>query len=184
MGAGKAYVKGYGINTVATQYVTIDKARDFDSANNTTTNAPIGNFIQVTNIFGTPDIGFVSGETNAFKKVRLYKSATSSRGTANIGSGASQNLIGVANARFFNYSSGTVGASSSNATSVYDLGLFNISTFTHVATTGSVTIAVGDTLTGGTSGATGVIEKDSDGGWSIHSIKCKRYFCSWRNSNR
>ena len=163
MGAGKAYVKGYGINTVATQYVTIDKARDFDSANNTTTNAPIGNFIQVTNIFGTPDIGFVSGETNAFKKVRLYKSATSSRGTANIGSGASQNLIGVANARFFNYSSGTVGASSSNATSVYDLGLFNISTFTHVATTGSVTIAVGDTLTGGTSGATGVIEKDSDG---------------------
>ena len=54
MGAGKeVYVKGYGINTVATQYVTIDKTRDFDSANNTTTNAPIGNFIQVTNIFGT-----------------------------------------------------------------------------------------------------------------------------------
>ena len=50
MGAGKVYVKGYGINTVATQYVTIDKARDFDSANNTTTNAIIGNFIQVTNI--------------------------------------------------------------------------------------------------------------------------------------
>ena len=49
----KVYVKGYGINTVATQYVTIDKARDFDSANNTTTNAIIGNFIQVTNIFGT-----------------------------------------------------------------------------------------------------------------------------------
>ena len=40
MGAGKAYVKEC-INTVATQYVTIDKARDFDSANNTTTNAPI-----------------------------------------------------------------------------------------------------------------------------------------------
>ena len=52
MGAGKGYAKGYGINTVATQYVTIDKARDFDSANNTTTNAPINNFIQVTNIFG------------------------------------------------------------------------------------------------------------------------------------
>ena len=43
-----SYVKDH-INTVATQYVTIDKPRDFDSANNTTTNAPI-NFIQVTNI--------------------------------------------------------------------------------------------------------------------------------------
>ena len=160
--SGKAYVGGYEIETTSTKYVTIDKSRDFDTINNSTTNAPIGNYIKVTNIYGTPDIGFVSGETNAFKKIRLYKTVTSSRGTANVGSGANQNLIGVANARFFEYDSGTVGASSSNTTSIYKLGLFNIATFTHVATTGSITLAVGETLTGGTSGATGIIETNSD----------------------
>jgi len=162
MSKGKAYVRGYELDTQGTNYVTIDKPRDFDTINNSTTAAQIGNYIKVTNIYGSPDIGFVSGETNAFKKVRLYKTATASRGTANVGSGANQNLIGVANARFFEYDSGTVGASSSNTTSIYKLGLFNISAFTHVATTGSITLAVGETLTGGTSGATGIIETDSD----------------------
>ena len=162
MSKGKAYVRGYEIDTQSTNYVTIDKPREYNTINNSVTNAPIGNYIKVTNIYGTPDIGFVSGETNAFKKVRLYKTATASRGDANEGSGANQNLIGVANARFFDYDSGTVGASSSNTTSIYKLGLFNIATFTHVATTGGITLAVGETLTGGTSGATGIIETNSD----------------------
>jgi len=159
---GKAYVRGYEIDTQGTNYVTIDKSRDFDEINNSTTTAEIGNYVKVTNIFGSPDIGFVSGESNAFKKIDLYKSATASRGTANIGSGVNQNLIGTANGKFFEYDSGTVGASSSNTTSVYKLGLFNIASFTHVATSGAITVNAGEILTGATSGATGIVEERSD----------------------
>ena len=32
----------------------------------------VGNFVNVTNIFGAPEIGFVSGSTEAFKRVNLY----------------------------------------------------------------------------------------------------------------
>src|SRR5210317_11507 len=84
---GKAYVKGYEIETVGTNYVAIDKARDFDTQNNFNTRFDIGNYVNVTNVYGSPDVGFVTGDVEAFKRVNLYLEATSSRGTENTGSG-------------------------------------------------------------------------------------------------
>ena len=52
MGLGKAYVKGYEIETIGTTFVDIDKARDFETQNNFTTKFDVGNFVNVTNIFG------------------------------------------------------------------------------------------------------------------------------------
>ena len=72
MSPGKAYVKGYEIEKLATQYLDVDKAREFDTESNFNTRFDIGNFVNVTNVYGSPDIGFVSGETEAFKRVNLY----------------------------------------------------------------------------------------------------------------
>jgi hypothetical protein len=36
VGSGKAYVQGYELETIATKYVTVDKARDFETVNNST----------------------------------------------------------------------------------------------------------------------------------------------------
>ena len=47
---GKAYVKGYEIEKLATTYVDVDKARDFDTEQNFNTRFDIGNFINVTNV--------------------------------------------------------------------------------------------------------------------------------------
>ena len=52
MGPSKAYVKGYEIETIGTTFVDIDKARDFETQNNFTTKFDVGNFVNVTNIFG------------------------------------------------------------------------------------------------------------------------------------
>ena len=158
---GKAYVEGFEIETTAQKFVTIEKARDFDTVNNSTTRLNIGTSLDVTNIHGQPDIGTVSGETQAFKEITLLKKATASRGTGNVGSSTTLHTIGRAKPRFFEYKSGTAGATSGNTTSVYKLGLFNIDMFTHVVTTGSFTKVAGETLTGGTSGATGIIEDTS-----------------------
>ena len=155
---GKAYVKGYELETTGTKFLTIQKARDVQTVNNSTTRLNIGSFLDVTNIHGLPDLGTVSGETEAFKEITLLKEATASRGTANVGSSTDLHTIGRAKPRFFEYKSGTAGATSSNTTSVYKLGLFNVDMFTHVVTTGSFTKVTGETLTGGTSGATGIIE--------------------------
>ena len=47
----KAYVKGFEIDTTSQKFVTIEKARDFDTIQNSTTRLDIGNFVNVTNLY-------------------------------------------------------------------------------------------------------------------------------------
>src|SRR5210317_841889 len=162
---GKAYVKGYEIEKLATTYVEVDKARDFDTQNAFQTRFDVGNFVNVTNIYGQPDTTFVSGETEAFKRINFYNKATSSRGTENNGTESSINTIGRAKTRGFEYVTGTASsnifASSSLTSSVYRHYLFDINMFTHLNITTNQSFTTGEQITGGTSGATGTVESIS-----------------------
>ena len=155
---GKAYVKGFEVDTTSQKFVTIEKARDFDTIQNSTTRLDIGNHVDVTNIHGSPDIGTVSGETEAFKELSLFKNKNVTRGTLNTTSNVDVQQIGRAKPRFFEYVSGTAGSLATNTTSIYKLGLFNIDMFTHLGVTSSVAFSTGETVTGGTSGASGIVE--------------------------
>jgi len=155
---GKAYVKGYEIDTTGQKFLTIEKAREFDTIQNNTTRLSVGNFVEVTNIHGSPDVGTVSGETEAFKELQLYKDTISTRGTNPATENVDVKQIGRAKTRYFEYKSGTAGTTSSNTTSIYKLGLFNIDMFQHLAVSTNVSYDTGETLTGATSGATGIIE--------------------------
>ena len=67
----------------------------------------IGSFINVKDVFGTPDIGFVSGESEAFKSVRLVDEEHGTRGTV---FGADLGYvfdIGRAKSRAFEHNSGS-----------------------------------------------------------------------------
>ena len=165
MSPGKAYIKGYEIEKLATTYVEIDKARDFDTQNAFQTRFDVGNFINVTNVYGQPDTTFVSGETEAFKRVNFYKEATSSRGTENVSSESSINTIGRAKSRGFEYSSGTatsnIFASSGLTSAIYKHYLFDINLFTHLNITTDQGFTTGEQVSGGTSNATGTVESIS-----------------------
>ena len=78
LGQGKAYVKGYEITKIGTTYVDVDKARDYNTSSGSITRFNIGSYVNVDNVYGTPDIGFVSGETEAYKSVRLERHHDSS----------------------------------------------------------------------------------------------------------
>ena len=97
----KAYVKGYEAEILSTTFVDVNKARDFDTANNNKTRYNIKNFINVSNVYGSPDIGFVSGDVQAFKQVNLYKDPTSVRGTEVPTVGVDVTQIGRAKSRGF-----------------------------------------------------------------------------------
>ena len=56
VGAGKAYVKGYEIEKVTTQYLTIDKARDVSSTENVIIDTSPGNYVLINNVNALPDI--------------------------------------------------------------------------------------------------------------------------------
>ena len=161
---GKAYVKGYEIDTIATTFLPVDKARDFDTQNNFSTRFDVGNFVNVTNVYGSPDISTASG-IEGFKSLTLHNTATSSRGTANTGSSSGITTIGRAKSRGFEYSSGTAASnifSSSSVTSaIYKHYLFDIVLFTHLNIKTAQAFTTGETVTGSTSGATATVQSVS-----------------------
>ncbi len=162
---GKAYVRGYEIETIGTSFVDINKARSFDTQNNFNTRFDIGNFVNVTNVFGSPDIGFVTGDIEAFKLVNLFKSPSASRGTQNTGTESGVNNIGVAKSRGFEFSSGSAAsnifASSSLTSAVYKHYLFDIEMFTHLNITTAQSFTNGEIITGSVSGASGTFMQQS-----------------------
>jgi len=163
MGPGKAYVKGYEIETLGTSFIDVNKARDFDTQNNSNTRFDVGNYVHVNNVYGSPDIGFVSGDVAAFKNVSLYREETAVRGTENVGSGSDIKSIGRAKSRGFEFSSGTAvsGAYSSSGatTNVFKHYLFDTVMFTHLNCAKNQAFTNGEEITGGTSGAKGTVDQ-------------------------
>ena len=184
---GKAYVKGYEIDTIATTFVNVDKARDFDTQNNFSTRFDVGNFINVTNVFGSPDISTASG-VEGFKALTLHNTATSSRGTANTGSNSGITTIGRAKSRGFEYSSGTatsnIFSSSSLTSAVYKHYLFDIVLFTHLNVKTAQAFTTGETVTGGTSGATATVQSVSTTESATITAATKANPCVVTSSNK
>ena len=107
---GKAYVKGYEIDSIRTKYANVAKARDFVSVNNGTVATPFGNYVFVKNINSVP-----STLAN-LPKIELYNQYNITPGTVN------GTKVGTARVRHIEYYSGTIGS----ATAVYKVFLFDI----------------------------------------------------------
>jgi hypothetical protein len=154
----KAYVKGYEAERIGTTFVDVDKARDFETANNNKTRFNVKNFFNVTNVFGSPDIGFVSGDVEAFKTINLYDTATSARGTEQSTVGTTVPQIGRAKSRGFETVSATDTDDINATSSIYRHFLFDIEMFTHLNALGTASYTTGEVVSGATSGATGIVQ--------------------------
>ena len=164
MGAGVAYVKGYEVRKLGTHFVDVFKARDFLTDSGITTRFAQLPFINITNVFGTPDVGFVSDETEVYKKVRLVDTVHTTRGTALVNNDGTIFDIGRAKTRGIEFNSGTAEdvfmSDDSLTTNIYKHYLFDTVMFSHINVKGAASAALttGETLTGGSSGATGIVE--------------------------
>jgi len=106
---GKAYVKGYEIDSLTSRFINFEKARDSTSVNNGSVSTPVGNYIEVTSLRGVPDI------TN-MATVSFYNTYTATPGSA------SGTFVGTARVRGLEYGSGTIGSN----TSLYKLYVFDV----------------------------------------------------------
>jgi len=149
---GKAYVKGYEIDKIGTTNLNINKARQTTTISGAKTPSRLGNYVKVANTFGYPDFGNEAGQQalTPFAPVHLFPSKITSAGTLN-----SEDHIGFARVRHIeNY--GTTLAE----TSLY---LFDIKMFTKIGYQSHLgTAHAGDKVTGGTSGATGIVAYDNN----------------------
>ena len=163
---GKAYVKGYEIETLSTTYIDLDKARGFDTENNFSTKFDVGNFVYVNNVYGSPDVGFVSGSTEAFKGINLYNVSSSTRGTEENGLLSGLNTVGRAKSRGFEYATGSptsfTFASSGITNTLFKNYLFDIEMFTHLNITTAQAFTTGEKITGSSSNATGYVQSISN----------------------
>ena len=143
--------------------------RDFETDTGSTTRYNIGSFVNVENVFGTFDINFVSGEVENYKDLRLVDEKHSTRGT--VFSDLDHVFdIGRAKTEAFEFNSGNAGSTDSGTTTMLSNSvttgvkfkhfLFDIEMFKHINVNGimSGALTTGDKLTGGTSGATGIVE--------------------------
>lgn len=73
----KAYVRGYEIETLATRYVNLNKARETTLFESASVSMTVGNYIYVTNVDGLPDIG-------TFEKIELIDSEDTIIGFARV----------------------------------------------------------------------------------------------------
>jgi hypothetical protein len=154
----KAYVRGYEVDKLSTTYVNVDKARDFDTQNNNKTRFNLKNFVNVDNVYGSPDVGFVSGELEAFKNINLYDTPTSVRGTEQSTSGNNVPQIGRAKSRGFETISSTETDDINATSSIYRHYLFDIEMFTHIKIIDATSFTTGEVLSGATSGAKGTVQ--------------------------
>ena len=169
---GKAYVDGYEVELQGASYVNFDKARTSRNVQNDTVPANLGQYVEVTNIYGQPDITESGSTLDPFKEVKLYDQQTSSRGSA---AGAN---IGYARSRAFEYSSGVVGTAA-----IYHHYLFDITMFTTivVSTSPYATLTAGALVTGSTSGATGYVVAAVSSGSQIQLMQVQGAFSIGEN---
>lgn len=107
---GKAYVKGYEVDSIKIAAIDADKARDFNTVTNGSVFVPFGNYVNITNV----NSGL---QTLAqLPQVTLYDQYNATAGTPN------GNVVGTARIRHVDYASGTIGST----TSVYKAYLFDV----------------------------------------------------------
>ena len=103
---GKGYIKGYEFETINQEFLTLDRARDTDQADNLDVNVNYGNYVYVDNV--TTGYLFTNAPSTPYSSVNLV----------NVGA----STIGTAKVRFFQWDNGTVGT----VGAVYRLYLFDI----------------------------------------------------------
>ena len=157
---GKAYVKGYEIEKIAPTFKDINKSRDVETVNAGVTTFELGNYVVINNVYGTPDITAISGETTAYKTISLYNHKITTDGGVPVSGGLSPEPIGQARARAIEYDSGTIGTDEAR----YKIYLFDVKMFTTLTLSGTPSPTLianfangGVKITGVTSGATGYV---------------------------
>ena len=148
---GKAYVKGYKLERLSTTFLDVPKPRTTREVLNEGVSYSTGDPLLVNNVFGSPSLGIGTTATVSLMSRR--------KGT----SGSSE--IGVA--RLYDFKS--LSDSHKDATTEYEIRLFDVKTFTTVRVGTAVTsLSVGDRIQGVRSGAVGYVRSSVSNGKNIN----------------
>ena len=152
IGPGKAYVKGYEIETLNTTTVDVPKPRTTAKIENESLPFSVGRQVELNNVYGSPLIGV---STSSY--VKLFAERTSTVGTSN------GNQVGVA--RVYDMKLKNVGYADSST--VFESSLYDIQTFTYLQLNTKATVNLPAYVVGQNSNASGYAYTSSNGSTQI-----------------
>ena len=140
IGPGKAYVKGYEVETISTTSLDVEKPRTTQRVSNESIPFSLGRQIELNHVSGSPIIGIgTDSYVNLFNKR-----------TATVGEGNGEQ-IGVA--RLYDIKVKNVGYADS--ATVFESSLYDIQTFTYLQVNTGTSISIPSYIEGKNSGAVG-----------------------------
>ena len=158
---GKAYVRGHDIEKSGTTVIDVDKPRDKEEFKSAKVNFKLGTLFKLNNVHGTPELGLNNNLDDSTILLRSQRK----------GSGNNPTPAGGSIGRARTYAFENTDAAYKDATTQFDLYLFDIQLFTtltfNVALSNSE-LPVGSFVEGLSSGATGFAVSGGAGGVSIN----------------
>ncbi len=144
---GKAYIKGYGLEKIATSFIDVPKPRTTREVNDHSIFYECGDPLYVNNVYGSPAVGL---GTTATVSLMSHRRSLDVGGTD--AENADQKEIGIA--RLYDFKAQS--SSYVNQTTQYETRIFDVKTYTKIQVgLGITTVYQGDTFEGARSGAFG-----------------------------
>jgi len=167
---GRAFVKGYDIETISSTYLDFQKPRTIASLEDQGINYNTGATLKLNNTYGSPQIGIGNTYVLSLRDTRIGTAATLPAGKE----------IGLARVYDFDLESGSYDRSNQNVNE-WDLTLFDIQTVTEITLNESITLTVPSHIKGKYSGATAFIKSPVAAGVAVTVYDVKGDFVKNEN---
>jgi len=151
--AGRAFVKGYEIEHIASNYLDFEKPRTTKTLSNQRVNYNTGATVRLNNQQGAPEVGVGNTFIVSLRSRRANTLVTAD-------SSIEGEEIGVARVYDFALESGSYNTSNSSVNQ-YDISLYDIQTFTKIQLNEAITLSTPAFIEGKYSGATGFLRSST-----------------------
>ena len=162
---GKAYVKGYEVETIATSLIDFQKPRSTRSVEDQAVNFGFGPTLNLNRVSGSAQIGVNTTLTLSLRDQRIGSDSLSSAGKE----------IGIARVYDFALESGSYDTNFPNL-NVWDLSLFDVQTYTDITLNEPVTLNTSTFIKGESSGAKGYLKSNVSAGTAITAYNVEGEF--------
>jgi hypothetical protein len=139
---GKAYVKGYEVETLLTINADLEKPRTTETVKNITVPFSLGNQIEINNVYGTIPVGFNSTST-----ITLYSQRTQTPGVV------SGIPIGVGRV----YDLKLKSSEYVNSSTIFETSLYDLQTYTYLTLNTTISLSKPSFVQGKNSSASGYL---------------------------
>jgi hypothetical protein len=153
---GKAFIKGYEIETISPTFLDVPKPRTTKTLENQSINYQTGLVLKLNRVYGSPIIGIGNTYVLSLRDSRVGSSSTIASGKE----------IGLARVYDFRLDSGSYNTSNSNINE-WNISLYDIQTISEVTLNEPITLSVPTFVKGKYSGATAFLKSAVSAGTAL-----------------